>query len=215
MHPRLFECVELTSIEGTFPLQSSQTAPRAANAVHLCLMSILAALIVLPQIAFAGYALASPLLRHVIAEQPLIALQLVVALVFWLMLFALPLSGLFARLTWRRNLEITPEQVFVSDDGAFGPSNWTAPLSSYNGIAHHIRSSLSGNRHELVLAHPNHRRSVLLMVADNISEADIARMANFLRMPQIPASELYRPRNNSRGITPAATETAEWNALPA
>lgn len=215
MRPRLFECVELKSTADTMPIQSSQTAPRAANAVHLSLMTLLAGLIVLPQVAFAGYAISSPQLRSVIAGQPLIALQLVVALVVWIALFALPLSGLFARLTWRRNVEITAEQVAVSDDGAFGTSHWTAPLASYKGVAHHIRSSLSGNRHELILVHPDQRHSVLLLVAEHMSDADVARMANLLRMPQIPAGELYRVRNNPRPKTSAATETADWSAAPA
>lgn len=197
------------------PIQSSQTAPRAANAVHLSLMSLLAGLIVLPQIAFAIYVLTSPQLRSVIAGQPLIALQLAVALIVWIALFALPLSGLFARLTWRRSVEITPEHVAVSDDGAFGTTNWTAPLASYRGVAHHIRSSLSGNRHELILVHPDPHHSVLLLVAEHISETDIARMANLLRMPQIPASELYRVRNIPRPITAATPESADWSAAPA
>lgn len=215
MRPQVFECVELKSAADTLPLRSSQTAPRAANAVHLGLMSLLAGAIVLPQIAFAGYALASPQLRTVIAGQPLIALQLVVALIVWIALFALPLSGLFSRLTSRRNVEITPEYVAVSDAGAFGTSNWTAPLPSYKGVAHHIRSSLSGNRHELVLVHPDPRHSVLMLVADHLSDTDVNRMANLLRMPQIPASELYRTRNSAREIMPKSTESADWSTAPA
>lgn len=215
MRPRLFECVELTSAENTLPLRSSQTAPRAANAMHLSLMSLLAALIVLPQVTFALYAIASPKLRDVMAGQPLITLQLVIALIVWIALFAVPLIGLAGRLTWQRKVEITPDQVAVFDDGAFGTSNWTAPLSSYKGIAHQVRSSLSGNRHELILAHPDPRHSVLLLVADYISETDVTRMANLLRMPQIPAGELYRTRNNGRAITPRTTETADWNTAPA
>lgn len=215
MRPRLFECVELKSTADTMPMLSSQTAPRTANAIHLGLMSLLAAVIVLPQVAFVAYAISSPQLRSVIAGQPLIALQLVIALIVWISLFAIPLSGLIGRLTWRRNLEITADKVAVQDDGAFGASHWTAPLASYKGVAHHIRSSLSGNRHELVLVHPDPRHSVLLLVAENISDSDVARMSNLLRMPQIPARELYRVRNNPQAITLTTPETADWSAAPA
>lgn len=215
MRPRLFECVELKSPADTLPIHSVQSAPRAASAIHLSIMVLLAGLIVLPQLAFAGYAIASPHLRNIIAEHPIMALQLVVALVLWIALFALPLSTLAGRLTWRRDIEITSESVAVADSGAFGASAWSAPLTSYNGVAHHIRSSLSGSRHELILVHPEPGRSVLLMVADHISEPDVLRMAQLLHMPQVPASVLYRARNNRQTITSKTSETADWSAAPA
>lgn len=194
MRPQSFERVEIAGPADEFPLQSRQSAARAPNAFHLSLMTLLAGGIVLPQVAVAGFALGSPELRHIIAEQPAIALQLALALVFWIALFAWPLRALFARLTSHRDVEITPETVAVNDGMAFGSSAWSAPLASYKGVAHHIRSSLSGNRHELVLVHPDPRRSVLLMISDHISEADVARMTTLLRLPQVPASELYGPR---------------------
>jgi len=211
MRPQSVERVEISGPAYTFPLQAHQSAARAPNALHLSLMSLLACGIVLPQVAIAGFAVVSPELRHVIAEQPMIALQLALALVFWIALFAWPLRALFARLTSRRDVEITPETVAVSDDLAFGSSAWSAPLASYRGVAHHIRSSLSGNRHELVLVHADPRRSVLLMISDHISEADVARMTNLLRLPQVPAAELY----GARASRPASSGTEVWTAMPA
>ena len=215
MRPKMFECVELRGAADALPLHSSQSAARTANALNFSLMAVLAAAIVLPQVGIAAYVIASPELRSVIAGQPMIALQLAVALTFWIALFAWPLSALFARLTWRRTVEITPDNVAVSDDLAFGTSNWTAPLASYKGVAHHIRSSLSGNRHELVLVHPEPRHSVLLLVADHLTEADVARMTALLRLPQVPASELYRGRNAMAGNMGQPAEAAEWQAVPA
>lgn len=215
MRPRLFECVELKSPADTLPIHSTQSAPRAASAMHLSIMALLAGLIVLPQLAFAGYAIASPHLRSIIADHPIMALQLVVALILWIALFALPLSTLSRRLTWQRDVEITSESVAVADAGAFGASAWSAPLASYSGVAHHIRSSLSGSRHELILVHAEPSRSVLLMVAEHISESEVSRMAQLLHMPQVPASELYRVRNNRQPIIPNTTETADWSAAPA
>lgn len=215
MRPKMFECVELRSAADALPLRSSQCAARTANALHFSLMSMLAGAIVLPQIAIAAYVILSPELRSVIANQPMIALQLAVALTFWIALFAWPLSALFARLTWRRTVEITPDNVAVVDDLAFGKSNWTAPLTSYKGVAHHIRSSLSGNRHELVLVHSEPRHSVLLLVADHLTDADVARMAALLRLPQVQASELYRVRKASAGHSARSAAVAEWEAVPA
>lgn len=215
MRPRMFECVELRGTADALPLHSHQSTARTANALQFGLMSVLAAAIVLPQVAIAAYVIVSPELRGIIANQPMIALQLAVALTFWIALFAWPLTKLFARLAWRRSVEITRDNVAVCDDLAFGTSNWTAPLQSYTGIAHHIRSSLSGNRHELVLVHPEPHHSVLLMVADHVSDTEVARMTALLRLPQVPASELYRVRNSAAGNIGQAPEANEWQALPA
>jgi hypothetical protein len=192
MRPEMFQRVEAFGATDGLPFRTSQDAATTPNLMHLILLSLLAAVVVLPQIGLAGYALSSPELRGAILAQPMVSLQLAIALVFWIGLFAWPLHALYARLTWRRTVEITAETVAVSDLLAFGGSTWTAPLASFKGVAHHIRSSLSGNRHELVLIHPDPKRSVLLMVADHFSDADVARMTHLLRLPQVAANELYR-----------------------
>ena len=211
MRPEMFQRVEGVGATGGFPYRTTQDAATAPNLMHLILLSLLAALVVLPQIALAGYALSSPELREAILSQPMVSLQLAIALAFWIGVFAWPLHALFARLTWRRTVEITAENVAVADLLAFGNSNWTAPLASFKGVAHHIRSSLAGNRHELVLVHPDPKRSVLLMVADHLSDADVTRMTHLLRLPQVPAKELYR-LGKDRQMT---SETPGWNALAA
>lgn len=192
MRSQVFEFVDVSSGSEGFPLRSSQGAARASSLLHLALVSALAAVVVVPQFGLAGYALSSPDIRQSIFGSPLVAFQLVVAMLFWVGLFAWPLRGLFARLTWRRSVEITRETVAVSDTRPLGDSQWTAPLSAYTGVAHHIRSSLSGTRHELVLVHPDPRRSVLLMTAEHVSDADVARMTRLLGLPQVAATELYR-----------------------
>ncbi|MEQ1653073.1 MAG: hypothetical protein ABL897_11335 [Hyphomicrobium sp.] len=191
MRPDSFERVDILSEPEVFPLRSIQGAATAPSLLHLALLSGLAAVVVLPQLGLAGYALASPDVRQLIVGQPLVAFQLAAAMLFWVGLFAWPLRALFARLTWRRSVEITRENVAVFDRRTFGGSNWTAPLHDYKGVAHHIRSSLSGTRHELVLVHPDSDRSVLLMTAEHISEADISRMTRLLGLPAVPARELY------------------------
>lgn len=191
MRPEAFECVDVTSGFDAFPLRSQQGVPRSPGFLHLGLLSSLAALVVLPQIGLAGYALASSEIRQMIAGQPLVAFQLAAALAFWIGIFAWPLNGLINRLTCRRAVEITRDQVSVTDTRANGCSTWSEPLAAYRGVAHHIRSSLAGTRHELVLVHSDARRSVLLTTADQITDADIGRMTRLLRLPQVPASEMY------------------------
>lgn len=211
MRPEAFECVDITSGPSGFPLNSQQSSARAPGILHLGLMTTLAAVIVTPQLMLAGYALQSPDIRQMILDQPLVSFQLAIAMAFWIGLFAWPLKGLFNRLTWQRAVEITRDKVTVADTRARGVSHWSAPLASYKGVAHHIRSSLSGTRHELILVHSEAARSVLLMTADNIPEAEISRMTSLLRLPQMPARELYGRRRSLE--TPA--RPLSWRTVPA
>lgn len=198
MRPEAFERVEVTAGPEMLPFRSVQDAATAPSLMRLTLFSCLAVIGVVPQLGLAGFALTSPDIRLIILERPMVAVQLAVGMVFWLALFAWPLRSLFARLTWRRTVEISRHEVSVADTRSFGNTVWTAPLRSYKGVAHHIRSSMSGTRHELVLVHDDAKRSVLLMTAPVIADADIARMTRLLDLPQITAAEMYGLRNNNK-----------------
>lgn len=203
MRPETFQRVVLADGFESLPLRSAQSAATMPSLMHLAFVSSLAAAVVLPQLGLASYALLTPDIRQMVLERPLVAFQLLVALVFWIGLFAWPMRGLISRLTRRRDVEITHENVAVADHSTFGGKRWTAPLNAFKGVAHHIRSSLSGTRHELVLVHPDPDRSVLLMTADHITDVQIARMTRLLNLPQIAAGELYW--HSSRTEKPAAT----------
>ncbi len=192
MRPEAFERVELLSAADEFPIQSSQTSKRWSEIIRLSLLSILAGAVVLPQIALAVYALSTPDTRALILERPLMTAELAVALAFWVGLFAWPLRRLHARVNGRRQVEISRSNVAVRDEKLLNTETWTAPLASYTGIAHQVRASLSGSRHELILVHPERSRSVLLMISEHISEADIQRFSRLLALPQIPSSLGFR-----------------------
>lgn len=201
MRPETFQRVVLADGFSAFPLRSEQSAATMPSLMYLAFMSVLAAVVVLPQLGLASYALFTPDIRQMVLDRPMVTFQLAIALIFWIALFAWPLRGLLDRLTCRRAVEITHENVAVSDQRAFGDTQWTAPLSAFKGVAHHMRSSLSGTRHELVLVHPDADRSVLLMAADNISDAEIGRMTRLLNLPQVPAIELYWQHGRKDGPT--------------
>jgi hypothetical protein len=211
MPPEGFECVDVILGPEALPLQSQQGSATGPGVMHLALLASLAAAVVVPQFGLAGYALQSPEIRQMILDQPLVTFQLAITMAFWICLFAWPLKGLVTHLTTRRSVEITSDRVSVIEARAFGTSTWSAPLSSYKGVAHHIRSSLSGTRHELVLVHPEAKKSVLLVAANEISTAEIGRMAELLRLPQVPPSVLY---GRHRG-TISTPKTLSWLPVPA
>ncbi len=216
MRPEAFERVELSSGPYALPLRSSQgAAKRSSNIVHFGLLSCLAALVVVPQLALAVHALALPDIRALILDRPLMAFELAAAMSFWIAMFAWPLRRLYYRLTWRRDVEITEQNVAVRDDRPFNGSVWSAPLASYKGVAHNVRTSLSTTRHELVLVHPDSERSVLLLIAEHISETDIARMSQLLGLPQVPAKELYRISASPATAGGGRANPAPWQAAAA
>jgi hypothetical protein len=211
MRPEAFERIDVAAGGENLPLRSVHCAARASSLMHLISLSCLAAAVVGPQLWLAGYAVLSDDIRPVILGRPLIAFQLAVAILFWVGLFAWPLRRLYTRLMHSRSVEITSDSVSVAESRSFASTTWTAPLQSYTGIAHHIRSSLAGTRHELVLVHPDAARSVLLMTAAHLSDGDISRMTRLLNLPQIAAGALYRPRQR-QGFD---AKRMVWQALPA
>jgi hypothetical protein len=95
-------------------------------------------------------------------------------------------------MSWGRNatVEIGYGVVAVIE-GRFGlKRRWTEPLSEFRGIAHNVRATLSGSRHELVLVHPNSDMNVMLQIAQRMPQPHIDRVAILLGLPEIPAQTL-------------------------
>ena len=80
---------------------------------------------------------------------------------------------------------------------------WRLPICEYRGIAHRVRTSVSGLRHELMLVHPEPQKCVLLHTADELPQPTVDRAATLLRLPEIPAIELYGPKR-TQGSRPTA-----------
>ena len=80
------------------------------------------------------------------------------------------------------------------EEGLFAGKIWEEPVARYTGVAHHIRTSLSGTRHELVLAHPDRARSILISAAPDISQDDVDRICTLLGRAEISSRELYSVR---------------------
>lgn len=151
------------------------------------LMTIFAAMIVLPQIGLAAYALASPDFRQALASRPIAALELAAAFAFWVALVCWPLRKIFIALTSDRLVDIRDGEVTVVDKNLLSTRVWRIPLVTYEGIALRLRTSVSGTHHEAVLVHPDPWRSVILATAEHIGRAEALELCRILGLPLLPA----------------------------
>jgi hypothetical protein len=191
MQRQTYEFVDVSGGKYQLPITLKQSNPKLSRLPGLVLMTALAAIIVLPQIALAAYAVASSEVRSALIDQPLVALQLAAALALWVALVCWPLRNILMSLLSDRLVDIRNGDVTVIDKTPFSTVTWQMPLATYEGVALHIRSSLSGIRHEAILVHPNRSRSVILMVAQCIGEREILEVCRVLQLPNIPADRLY------------------------
>jgi hypothetical protein len=196
---RSFDIIEILGQLDHLPFSVRQSNSKLSRLPSLLLMTVLAAAIVLPQIVFAGYAFMSPVVRALLAARPAIALELALALTFWIGLVVWPLRNILMALISERIVDIRHGFVKVLDRTPFSASLWQAPLESFEGLAVHTRTSISGVRQEAVLVHPNRGRSIVLMASNRIDAQDFDKLCRSLSMAVVPASLLYDMRDKPRG----------------
>lgn len=194
--------MRLASVETVFPAQlpeqlphrSLQNSSQPASLIKLAIMLPSAIALLVPFLLVAERLANSDAFRASLNARPGAAIQLAIGLAFWTLLFAWPLKRLAESLARMRTVRIESDRVFVSDSSLFRNQDWQAPLTDYRGVAHNIRTSLSGVRHELVLVHPDRERSVLLAIAPRFAQSEIDRVCNLLLCPEVPSKELYKFR---------------------
>lgn len=191
MRRQTFDDVQALEGLSQLPIQLKQTNHKFSQLPGLLLMASLAAFTVLPQFAIAGVTLTSSETRTVLANNPMIGLELALAAGFWAFLVLWPLRNIVLALFCERHVEIRDGVIHVVDRSPVSATEWSLPLHAYVGIAHHVRSSLSGVRHELVLVHGDRRRNVLLAAAPTIGQPEIRELCRLLELPEIPAAALY------------------------
>lgn len=182
-----------------------QTPSRAAPFLLVALALPCAALIAFPFAVLVEHLMRNPsALDHQFG--PAIALAL--AFVLWLGFFACPIAVKISRATTTRRVEIDGQSVLVIDRGLLGSLSWSEPLANYSGLTHHVRSSLSGTRHELILVHPLRSKSVLIRAAARISANEIDDTAAALGCPEIAARVIYASFRSPAGEPKSALATA-------
>jgi hypothetical protein len=189
MRAAAFETILPNGPINSLPLELRQTPSRSSPLLMLTL-ALPAVIVVLAP--FSMIAAHAALDSSMLIERTATTVQLGLALVLWALVFVLPLAKCAQQLVKSRTISITHELVNVTDRGLFGNKTWVQPLSAYRGIAHHVRSSLSGTRHELLLIHPNPACSLLLRAADNIGQTEIDDLGNLLGCREIAPQVFYR-----------------------
>jgi hypothetical protein len=191
MRVAIYDRVE-PAMPSELPIRLVETCSHRAAAAKLVLAVPVVMAVGFATIMLVLYALFAPPARAAVAQHPALGLEILAALAFWIYLLALPLKRLFDRLAVKRTVEIDATTVTVTEGGHFRCWTWQAPLGSFTGVAHHVRASLSGTRHELILVHPRREKSVLLSLAHQMSQSEVDRVAALLHHHEIPATELYR-----------------------
>lgn len=191
----------------SLPFSFDQTFSRTSALIMLMLLVPVLGMVIVP--VGLVLAVAPQDVWEAIVHKPLAAGVLASGLMGWSALFLVPAKRIIQRFGSRRQVQIAAERVRVRDAGLFGSKQWTAPLAEFRGVAHLVRATLSGVRHELILVHSVRDRSVLLHAADSISQPTIDRATALFRLPQIPARELYRvtrrrPADAATAILPEA-----------
>jgi hypothetical protein len=105
--------------------------------------------------------------------------------------------------------------VTVERRGLLGPTRWSAPLSQFCGVTHHIRATLSGPRHEIILIHPEPARDVLLHISSRHPSEGADHYARLLGLPEMAPRELYTSHRRAPQVAPAGQQTVELRAQAA
>ena len=179
----------------SLPMDLKQTPSRSSPLLMLTLALPAVIVVLAPFSMIAAHAAID---SSMLIERTATSLQLGLALVLWALVFVLPLAKRTQQLGKSRTISISDKHVNVTDHGVFGNKTWVQPLSAYRGIAHHVRSSLSGTRHELLLIHPDPACSLLLRAADNIGQTEIDDLGILLGCREIAPQVFYRNTKQAR-----------------
>ena len=188
------ETVCPAGLPNQLPSRTLQTASHSGSILKLIVMLPAAIALLMPFLLVAERLASDAAFRDILMAKQGAALQLSVGLAFWSLLFGWPLVRLAQSFARMRTVHLDADRVTVMDSGLFRHTTWQAPISEFSGIAHHIRSSLSSVRHELVLVHPSRDRSVLLAIAPRFTQTEIDHMCALLVCREIPSHALYKMR---------------------
>jgi hypothetical protein len=153
-----------------------------------------AGLALAPFALLAAHAVEDGTAREAMVAHPLATFQLGLGFVVLATLLSIALARALSSIGRKRRIEIAAGHVAVTDKTLLRQRRWECPLAEFIGLAHHVRSTLSGARHELILVHPDRNRSLLVGIAPRLTRAEVAGAAAALGVAEVAPSVLYRRR---------------------
>lgn len=191
------------------PLKFELSGPRLQSMTRVVLLLPLLLLTAAPLMLVAAQAVAEPAVVAAVSDRPLAALLIVTGLLSSLLLGLAPFASAVYRATNHRMIEIDGHRVTITERSLIGTSNWSAPLAEFTGVAHRLRTTLSGARHELVLAHADPARHVVIGVSETPPSAALDKICKLLGLTEIPVRSLYVSTNSRhRGAAPVLAAEA-------
>ena len=185
-----FECISPAEPMAALPARLVLAPAAGQTATRILLLTPI--ILVLSGPAFAALVLMQRLSPvSLLIQDPVTFLALALQPLMWLLVVSMATRATLTRLQRRIHAVIDRTRVRVADRSLFGLRVWSEPLSHYRGVAHNIRATLSGTQHEIVLVHANPARTIPLLAADRVSQTLLDHYAHLLRLPIIPARELY------------------------
>lgn len=204
MRPEGFDVVVASHDPDRDSTTITQKYRRRESLPGLFVLTAMGFLVAAPQLALAATAVAMADVRASIANHPVVALQLALAMLLWIALIAWPVRRITRRLTRERHIEIAAGTVTVTDTFFNKTVIWRQPLAAYAGVAHVTRTSLGSRRDELVLVHPDAAHSLILAASDRISAADHHAEAQAVGLPLLAPGAAYRLAGGSWSAPPAS-----------
>lgn len=187
----IFDQIAPASEFEALPIRFTGSSARGPAVTRLLLILPAMAILFVPLSLVIANAAGESSTLSAFSERPLSVLQIGFGMAIWCGIFLLPIRDIVMRLGSHRTVTIDNGKVDVADRTPFGLTHWSAPLSAYSGIAHHVRTSLSGLRHELILVHSDPAKNVLIAVADRIPQSKLDRAKALFGLPEVPARALY------------------------
>jgi hypothetical protein len=170
----------------TLPLRLEQRPSKTSALMLVGLLLPVTACVLVP---FVMVALAGPDLIALAFDNPLAMAQLCVGALLWIGLFVAPVAIFARRHGVARTVEVTEKHVTVTEVSALGRDTRIIPLSSFDGVVHVVRTSVSHVRHELCLIDFDTRTRTVFHVADRIGRETVDDVARLLNLPEIQARD--------------------------
>jgi hypothetical protein len=201
MRAAAFETIEPNGPVTSLPFNLHQSPSRSSPFLMLTLAFPAAVAALAPYYLIAAHAAQD---ASLLIERFETSIMLAFALLIWTLVFGWPLGRRLSQLGTSRTISLARETVTVTENGPFGSKTWSEPVAAYRGIAHHVRSSLSGTRRELLLIHPDPARTLLLRIAEKISQSEIDELAKLLGCREIAPQVYYVNTERKFGLPLAA-----------